>query len=199
MARNQYNPYGTQYEAPAGGATISPTMPPDGMMNNGAPTSPAAGSTPLTGRKNDGYIPTEADETTTPGETEYVDKYTVGKETIRPVVGWLVCTKGACKGKDFRLHSDRNYIGRGENLDIVIPDPKVSREASIQIAYDPYSRCFFVASCTGARQNSYYNNRLLLGDRELKTGDTLRLGDTELLFIPLCGENFAWDDSPLEQ
>lgn len=32
---------------------------------------------------------------------------------IDPVVGWLVCISGAEKGRDYRIHSDNNFIGRG--------------------------------------------------------------------------------------
>lgn len=35
-----------------------------------------------------------------------------GATTFDPVVGWLVCIKGATKGTDYRIHSQNNYIGR---------------------------------------------------------------------------------------
>ena len=117
-----------------------------------------------------------------------------GENGIRPVTGWLVCIKGADMGKDFRLHSQRNYIGRSAAADVCLNDPKVSREPSVEIAYDPFSRAFFVASCNGAKQITYLNKRPLMGDRDLVNGDVLRLGDTELIFVPLCGENFAWPE-----
>lgn len=187
MPRNEYNTFGTDYHTDvAPGHTVSPTTPPDGDM--GLPQMP-------------NYLRTQPDTpeyNTTQGQdigaTQIDDLFTVGSETLRPVVGWLVCIKGSCKGKDFRLHSDRNYIGRGENLDINVPDTKVSRGASIQLAYDPISRIFYVAACSGAQQNSYLNGRLLMGDRELQTGDKLRLGETELIFVPLCTSNFSWED-----
>ena len=31
---------------------------------------------------------------------------------IDPVVGWLVCLSGSEMGRDFKVHSDNNYIGR---------------------------------------------------------------------------------------
>ena len=37
---------------------------------------------------------------------------------IDPVVGWLTCIEGAEKGKDFRIVSERNFIGRGDDMDI---------------------------------------------------------------------------------
>src|SRR5690242_13732720 len=29
-----------------------------------------------------------------------------------PVVGWLVCVEGPDRGKDYRLHSEKNFVGR---------------------------------------------------------------------------------------
>jgi len=34
----------------------------------------------------------------------------------------------------------------------------------------------------------------LLGPLELKSGDRIQIGDTELLFVALCDENFEWQD-----
>lgn len=39
---------------------------------------------------------------------------------VDPVVGWLVCIAGSEKGKDFRIVSERNFLGRGEGMDIGI-------------------------------------------------------------------------------
>ena len=33
---------------------------------------------------------------------------------------------------------------------------------------------------------------------DLKAYDRIELGETQLLFIPLCGENFAWDQAAEE-
>jgi pSer/pThr/pTyr-binding forkhead associated (FHA) protein len=157
--------------------TVGVTVPPTDTGYQ--PTDPA------------GYTPTTPEDISSGGKTEIVGETESG---IRPVTGWLVCIKGVNKGKDFRLHSQRNYIGRSSAVDVCIDDPKVSREPSVEIAYDPYSRAFFVASCRGAKQITYLNNRPLMGDRDLVNGDVLRLGDTELIFVPLCGDNFAWPE-----
>ena len=31
---------------------------------------------------------------------------------LDPVVGWLVCIAGPDKGRDYRIHSERNFLGR---------------------------------------------------------------------------------------
>lgn len=111
---------------------------------------------------------------------------------VRPVTGWLVCVEGPDKGKDFRLHSDMNYIGRSKNNDVVLAtDPTVSRERHAMVAYDNRGKMFFFAPANGSslvRQNG----RPVLSTVELKTGDRLEIGEGTYMFIPLCGENFEW-------
>src|SRR5262249_26846325 len=45
-----------------------------------------------------------------PGVTRAV--YRDSTTGISPVVGWLVCVEGPDKGRDFRIHSEKNFIGR---------------------------------------------------------------------------------------
>lgn len=111
---------------------------------------------------------------------------------IRPVTGWLVCVEGAEKGKDFRLHSDMNYIGRSRSNDVVLAsDPTVSRERHAMIAYDTRGKMFFFAPANGSslvRQNG----RPVLSTVELKRGDRIEIGEGTYVFVPLCGEDFEW-------
>ncbi|MGN0996460.1 MAG: FHA domain-containing protein [Candidatus Ventricola sp.] len=108
------------------------------------------------------------------------------------VVGWLVCTKGAAIGQDYRLHVGWNYIGRESSLEVCLTDPKISRRMA-KISYDPESRTFGVAPSEGAKSLCYLNNAPLRGDRDMNAYDRLRLGDTELILIPLCSDQFNWD------
>ena len=111
---------------------------------------------------------------------------------VRPVTGWLVCVEGADKGKDFRLHSDMNYIGRSRNNDVVLAsDPTVSRERHAMIAYDTRGKMFFFAPANGSslvRQNG----KPVLTTVELKRGDRIEIGEGTYVFVPLCGEDFEW-------
>lgn len=200
------NPYGdsnTRYESVPYGYTVSPTCPPEAgddpydqtmSPHNG---SSFTGYTPTTPNEPAGYTGTEpikAEDDV--GETEIVDAVTNvrGEGKIRPVVGWMIGTRGVCKYRDFRLHGERNYIGRNPDLDIVIPDKAVSREPAVQVVFDPRNSTFHLASCDRAKINSYCNGELLLGPRQLKDGDRIQLGESELMFKSLCGEGFRWED-----
>lgn len=110
----------------------------------------------------------------------------------QPVTGWLVCVEGAEKGRDYRLHAEMNYVGRGKGNDVVLAgDQTVSRERHALIAYDDRGRTFFFAPANGSslvRQNG----RPVLSTVELHAGDRLEIGSGIYLFVPLCGEEFQW-------
>ena len=114
---------------------------------------------------------------------------------VEPVVGWLVCIKGAYRGESFKLKSGRNFIGRAANMDIVLgADQSVSRLHHAAVVYDPKSRAFIVAA-GDARELCYLNGDVVVTSQRLQAYDVLTLGNTELMLIPLCGEKFSWDDT----
>lgn len=214
MARNRgfnddINPYvdETRYESVPYGCTVSPTIPPDSGDYPYDETRPPEDDNPnvrfdrnyksTEPTNGGGYIGTEPIENNKDGngETEIVDVVDVpGEEKIRPVVGWLIGTKGPCKYRDFRLHSERNYIGRGEDQDIVIPDPTVSRKSVVQVAFASRNATFHLIPCDGASIVSYCNGEELFTPRKLEDGDRIQIGNSELMFKALCGEGFSWDD-----
>lgn len=109
-------------------------------------------------------------------------------------VGWLVSVKGACIGQDFRLHSGWNYVGRGSNVDVRIPDNKVSAGGIIRIGYVSDDRLFYVVPCENARNIAKRNGKSILSLQELEAYDRVIVGDTELVFVPLCSDKFSWEE-----
>lgn len=115
---------------------------------------------------------------------------------VEPVVGWLVCIRGAYRGESFRLKSGRNFIGRAANMDIVLgADQSVSRLRHAAVVYDPRSRAFIVAA-GDARELCYLNGEVVITSNIMKAYDVLSLGNTDLMLMPLCGEHFTWDAEP---
>lgn len=111
---------------------------------------------------------------------------------FNPVTGWLVCIKGPNKGMDFRIHSQNNHIGRAKHMDICIPgDPTISSERAATLIYDYKGKKFLIAAGTGLTL-TYLNGEIVTGSAILKAYDVINIGDTDLLFIPLCGEQFDW-------
>lgn len=108
--------------------------------------------------------------------------------------GWLVCISGPEKGKDYRLHNDNNFIGRNQSNDVCIPvDATVSGEKHCVITYDRVDRIFYIGLSAGA-SIIRLNGRPVLMTQELKSGDRIQIGQGMFLFVPLCGENFEWEE-----
>lgn len=111
-----------------------------------------------------------------------------------PVVGWLVCIEGATKGNDYRIHSQNNYIGRSARMDISIPeDSHISAENSAIIAYDNEDRTFYFGPGSG-RNIVRVNGKPALSVEKIEAYDVLTIGTTKLLFVPLCGDRFDWNE-----
>ena len=113
---------------------------------------------------------------------------------VSPTVGWLICIEGSCRGIDFKLRSGWNYIGRSNANEIMIPDPKVDREKMARVGYDKMDRSFVASPGDAARNLTYINGKRLLTPMELAPYDVITVGDTKLMFVPLCGEHFAWEE-----
>lgn len=95
----------------------------------------------------------------------------------RKLVGWLVSFTLHPNGVDFRLYEGRNLIGSGPNMDIVLNDPGVSAH-HLTILYRAGQFLFRDELST----NGTFLNGQMVNEGELKDGDTLRIGETELRF-----------------
>lgn len=113
---------------------------------------------------------------------------------INPPVGWLVQITGANKGKAYEVHAERNTIGRSSAMDICLKgDLGVSRDTNGVLSYNPRNRSFHLIPGEG-KAILYVNGQELLGPQELNAYDCIEISETALLFVPLCGERFAWED-----
>lgn len=109
-----------------------------------------------------------------------------------PVVGWLVITAGDNKGKDYKLHSDNNFVGRSSSMDVCIDnDETISRENHAIVSFDSKTQKFFLSPSVG-RAIIRLNDIPIYNTAELKDYDIIELGETTLLFRSLCGEKFEW-------
>ena len=111
-----------------------------------------------------------------------------------PVTGWLVCTKGKYFGHSFPLKSGRNFIGRGRSMDVALEgEPSVSRDRHAVVIYEPKER-MFIAQPGDSRELFYVNDKVVLDNVTLKAYDQLSLGKVNLMLVPCCGKDFAWED-----
>ena len=116
----------------------------------------------------------------------------VNEQGIDPIRGWLVCLNGKKKGKDFRIHSEKNFIGRSRNNDICLDfDETISRDCNAIVTYDSKTNKFWLQSGDG-KGNIYLNDNILLVPAEIKDNDVVTVGQTELMFMSYCNANFKW-------
>jgi len=112
---------------------------------------------------------------------------------IDPVVGWLVSMEGREKGRDYRIHTDNNYIGRGDKMDICIRgDDTISRENHAIISFDARDKIYYFSPGDG-RSIVRLNNKAIFATNQIQAYDVVEIGKTKLVFIPLCGEKFEWE------
>lgn len=109
-----------------------------------------------------------------------------------PVVGWLVCVEGASRGKDFIIKAERNFIGHDPSMDIRIDgDNTISAKKHAIISFNPKENIFRVIPGDG-HGIVYLNNKEVFTAEKLKKGDIIQVGQTHLVFVPLCDETFSW-------
>ncbi len=112
-----------------------------------------------------------------------------------PVVGWLVIVEGPGVGNCLPLGYGTNPIGRAAELRVALTfgDSQVSRGIHATVIYDPRGREFYVQH-GGGTNLTYLDDKPLLEPKQLKARDRITIGDTVLMLIPLCDENFDWQD-----
>jgi len=110
-----------------------------------------------------------------------------------PVVGWLVCVEGPAKGRDYRIRSEKNFVGRSEKMHICIKgDDTISRGKHAIISFNPKKQSFRLlpGESTGL---IYLNDEEVDMPIALTPHDIIEMGKTKLMFVPLCGEHFKWE------
>jgi hypothetical protein len=116
----------------------------------------------------------------------------MGETRIDPVVGWVVCIHGPEKGKDYRIRSETNTIGRSDEMFIAIKDDMISRERHAFITFDPQTNRFYIRP-GDARGLVHRNGNVVFQAEELHAYDEILMGQSKLVFVPLCGEHFKWE------
>ena len=109
--------------------------------------------------------------------------------------GWLVITSPKGRGKNYTLTYGMNTLGRSSSNHVCIDndDHAISREKHATIIYDFENREFYIQHNDG-KYLTYLNGELVSGLTPLKERNNIKIGHTEFIFIPLCGESFSWDE-----
>lgn len=116
-------------------------------------------------------------------------------KSVKYPVGWIVVAEGPGRGESFSLMSGMSQIGRGEDQAIQLDfgDNSISRTNHAAIVFDPDSKEFLLGH--GGKSNIVrLNDKPLISNETLKTGDIVRIGETVLRFVALCDKSFNWTD-----
>lgn len=115
------------------------------------------------------------------------------KSAFDPVVGWLVVMQGLGQGQFRPIRYGQNALGRGSDLRISIDfgDQRISREPHAYVIYDEVKRRFFIRD-NGKSNIVRLNGEAVLTIAELNDRDRILIGETTLLFVALCDDNFDW-------
>jgi pSer/pThr/pTyr-binding forkhead associated (FHA) protein len=70
-------------------------------------------------------------------------------------------------------------------------DATVSREAHAILVYDGNANEFFIERGS-SRNLPMLNDKSIRRDQNLTAGDVIQVGQTKLLFVALCNEEFQW-------
>lgn len=114
-----------------------------------------------------------------------------------PVVGWLVVVEGPGRGNSRQISYGNNTIGRSasQRIPLNFGDDTISGEEQAYIQYHHKSREFLFVPNLAKPNVVEVNETNPVSPVVLNAHDIIRMGETSLLFVPLCGSNFEWNDT----
>ncbi len=121
-------------------------------------------------------------------------------KSVKFPVGWIIVIDGPGRGECFTLQTGMSQIGRGEDQAVQLDfgDNSISRSNHAAIVYDPDNKEFLLGH--GGKSNIVrLNDKPVISNESIKTGDTIRIGETVLRFVALCDKSFNWSDGGTEE
>lgn len=105
---------------------------------------------------------------------------------------FFVCIDGPMTGASFVFRENKAIIGRQMDYEIsLFRDNSVSRNPHAIINY--YQDAIrYTVSCGDAEKRVSVNGQYISVETELKLYDVVGIGQSRLLFVPICSEKFAW-------
>jgi FHA domain len=112
---------------------------------------------------------------------------------VEPVVGWLVIVEGPGKGQFLKIGFGMNSIGRNkdERIPLDFGDEEISRERHALISYDPKGNKFYLQHGGGINL-TYVGDTPVLQTVELQGRELISIGNTKMVFVQFCGNEFSW-------
>lgn len=115
-------------------------------------------------------------------------------------VGWALVVEGPGRGTAFALAGGMSSIGRGADQAVRLDfgDTTISRSSHAAIVYDTEDRSFLLGH--GGKSNIVrLNGKPVISNETLKDGDEIKVGETLLRLKTLCGADFDWSDTEVDE
>ena len=93
-----------------------------------------------------------------------------------------------------QVMAGKNFVGRADDMDIqILGDNEINRKNHTIIVYDAkkMNTMILPGDSSGI---AYLNDEPVYVPMELKAYDTVSMGNSRFLFVPLCGMTFSWED-----
>lgn len=127
------------------------------------------------------------------GQTETEIEESLFLQEEKAVCGWIVCVEGPRKGKDYKVISGKNFVGRADDMDIqILGDNQISRRNHCVIVYDEKQGKMVILP-GDSNGIVYLNEEAVYVPTQLHPYDVIEMGESKFLFIPFCGDHFKWE------
>jgi hypothetical protein len=112
------------------------------------------------------------------------------EQGARPVVGWIVCTDGPDRGRDYRIHAEKNFIGRDASMDVSLShDESVSRDRHAILVFDPKKKNYWLYP--GESQGLVYlKEELVNSPVQVGPYEEIEVGASTLVLVPFDTEKY---------
>ena len=98
-------------------------------------------------------------------------------------------------GKDYKIKSGKNFIGRADDMDIqILGDKNITNRNHAIVVYDPKKKNYVLLPGDSAGI-AYINGEPSYMPTELSSYDAIELGRSKFIFVPFCSEDFAWEEN----
>ncbi len=76
---------------------------------------------------------------------------------------------------------------------VLSKDPAISREKHAFITFEPKFRQFYLRPGDSSGL-TYLNGQYIYETKTLAAKDVIEIGNSKFYFLPLCGEDFGWEE-----
>lgn len=109
------------------------------------------------------------------------------------LTGWLVYVNGNRRGTAITLGKEDTLLGLDANREVIVLEEKELSQAYAVISYESINREFHIKP--GKKRCLFYAGDNAVYNRNcMKAREMVEMGESKLIFIPFCSEDFDWSD-----